>query len=181
MVLNPQQLTIINYPNKVLRAKAKPVSKITAEVKAVAVKMLELMHQAPGVGLAAPQVGLSWRLFVACPTGQAEDDRVFINPVLTRPSRTLSEREEGCLSLPGITGLVRRPKTITVTATDLEGQEFTLTSDDLPACVWQHETDHLDGVLILDRMDKADRLANQKLLRDLERGIVADRARSFNP
>ncbi|NJL31055.1 MAG: hypothetical protein HC898_05195 [Phycisphaerales bacterium] len=88
---------------------------------------------------------------------------------LVNPAGKTDEREEGCLSLPDITGLIRRPAAITITALDLEGQEFILTSAELPARIWQHETDHLDGVLIVDRMAPMDRLANEKKLRDLER------------
>jgi peptide deformylase len=130
------------------------------------------MHEAPGVGLAAPQVGIPWRLFVANPTGEPADDRAFINPVLSRPSREMHDRDEGCLSLPEITAQIRRPKAITVTATDLDGREFALTSDDLPARIWQHETDHLDGVLIIDRMTPMDRLANARKLKELEKGMT---------
>jgi peptide deformylase len=130
--------------------------------------MIELMHAAPGVGLAAPQVGLDWRLFVANATGDPADDRVFINPRLTEASREQEEQEEGCLSLPGINGLVRRPRQITVTALDLAGQPCTLTSDELPARIWQHECDHLDGILIIDRMPRIERIANRQALRQLE-------------
>lgn len=169
MATDITQLKIVLYPDPVLRRQADPITVINDEVRQTAKRMLELMHQAPGVGLAAPQVGLSWRLFVANATGDPKDDLVFINPVLSQPSRQTDEREEGCLSLPDITGLIRRPAAITITALDLEGQEFILTSAELPARIWQHETDHLDGVLIVDRMAPMDRLANEKKLRDLER------------
>ncbi len=166
--IDPQKLKIVNYPHPVLRAKAKPLSQITEEVRAVAVRMLVLMHAAPGVGLAAPQVGLPWRMFVANPTGQPEDDLVFINPVLSMPSREVSDYEEGCLSLPDIRATIRRPKGITVTALDLAGKSFTLSSEELAARVWQHETDHLDGVLLLDRMTEMDRRACRKAIKELE-------------
>ncbi|MEX2212621.1 MAG: peptide deformylase [Phycisphaeraceae bacterium] len=168
MAIDPNKLEIVNYPHPVLRAKAKTVAEITDEVRAVAIKMLQLMHEAPGVGLAAPQVGLSWRLFVANPTGEPEDDRVFINPTLKEPSRNVEDYEEGCLSLPDIRADIRRPKAITITATGLDGKPFTLTSDELPARVWQHEYDHLDGVLILDRMSPADKIAVRKKIKELE-------------
>ncbi|MCC7205396.1 MAG: peptide deformylase [Phycisphaeraceae bacterium] len=162
------QLHIIWYPDPVLRRKARPVVAIDARVRAVAKAMLELMHEAGGVGLAAPQVGLSWRLFVANPTGDPQDDRVFINPVLSDPSKEAVEHEEGCLSIPEVRANILRPKAITVTATDLDGKSFSLTSDDLAARVWQHEYDHLDGVLILDRMQRIDRLASRQMLKELE-------------
>ncbi len=174
MVKDASQLRIIHYPAAVLKHRARPLPDVTDEVRAVARKMLELMHEAPGVGLAAPQVGLNWRLFVACPTGDPKDDRVFINPVLSRPSRDLEEYEEGCLSLPDIRGQIRRPKGIAITALDLQGEEITLEAEDLAARVWQHETDHLDGVLIIDRMNELDRMANKKRLKELreEAGVL---------
>jgi peptide deformylase len=167
-VIDARTLQIVHYPDPVLRGNARPIPAVTDEVRAVAVRMLELMHAAPGVGLAGPQVGLPWRLFVANATGEPADDRVFINPQLSQPSREQVEQEEGCLSLPGINGQVRRPQRITVTAVDLDGREFTLTSDELPARIWQHECDHLDGVLIIDRMPRVERMANRDALRQLE-------------
>lgn len=168
MAVDPDQLQIVLYPHPVLRARARPVEAVTDEVRAVARKMLQLMHEAPGVGLAAPQVGLSWRLFVANDSGEPDDDRVFINPVLMDPGPEIEDHEEGCLSLPEITGQIRRPRTITVEALDEQGQAFRMTSSDLAARIWQHETDHLDGVLIIDRMPPIDRMANRRLLKELE-------------
>jgi peptide deformylase len=169
VALDVSRLSLVLYPNPVLRAKAQPVEKITDEIQALAARMLEVMHQAPGVGLAAPQVGLRLRLFVANPTGQAGDDRVFVNPRLVQLSREMEDHEEGCLSIPDVTGIIRRPKVVTIEALDLQGQAFVLQSDQLAARVWQHESDHLDGVLIIDRMAPMDRMANQKTLRELER------------
>ncbi|MCC7408922.1 MAG: peptide deformylase [Phycisphaeraceae bacterium] len=169
------ELHIIWYPHPVLRRKAKPVGTVDARVRAVAATMLDLMHEAGGVGLAAPQVGLSWRLFVANPTGDPQDDRVFINPVLSDPSKEAIEHEEGCLSIPEVRANILRPKVITITATDLDGGRFTLTNDDLAARVWQHEYDHLDGVLILDRMQRIDRLANRQMLKELEESYQASK------
>jgi len=168
MAMRVNQLKIVSYPHAVLHRKAEWVGQITDEIRAVAARMLQLMHDAPGVGLAAPQVALPWRMFVANPTGEPADDQVFINPVLSDPSRDVEDCEEGCLSLAQIKAIIRRPKTITVTATDLEGNPFTLTNDELPARIWQHETDHLDGVLILDRMTADDRRANRILIKELE-------------
>ncbi|MEX0776455.1 MAG: peptide deformylase [Phycisphaeraceae bacterium] len=172
MAADVSQLTIVHYPAPVLRAKAKPIGRITEKVRSLAERMLQLMHEAPGVGLAAPQVGVSWRMFVANPTGDPADDQVFINPVLTEPSREMHDRDEGCLSLPDITAQIRRPKAITITATGLDGREFSLSSDELAARIWQHEIDHLDGVLIIDRMTPMDRLANARKLKELEKGMT---------
>jgi peptide deformylase len=168
MAVDVENLKIVTYPAPVLRGKAKSVPAVTDEVRRVALRMLQLMHEAPGIGLAAPQVGLPWRLFVANPTGEPADDRVYINPVLSQPSRKLEDYEEGCLSLPGINGHIRRPIGITIEALDLQGQPVCRSAEGLEARVWQHETDHLDGVLILDRMPPMDRMASQNALRELE-------------
>ena len=168
MPVQPDQLEIVHYPHPVLRQVAKPVQSVSDEVWQVADRMLDLMHQARGVGLAAPQVGLPWRMFVANPTGEPGDDRVFINPKLSAPSPQTHPHEEGCLSLPHITGEITRPTQITIDATDEQGHPFQLTSDQLAARVWQHENDHLDGVLILDRMPAIDKVANRQAVQELE-------------
>lgn len=172
MDVDPAKLAIVHYPDPVLRQAAEPVPAVDETVRAVAQRMLELMREAPGVGLAAPQVGLPWRMFVANPTGEPEDDRVFINPTLHDPGTHSAAREEGCLSLPRVFGEITRPTAIAITATDEHGESFTLTSDELPARVWQHEYDHLDGVLILDRMRPIDKMANRRILKELEAEAV---------
>jgi len=168
------------YPAEVLRKKAEPIDP-TAEVAAIASRMVELMREADGIGLAAPQVGLSWRMFIChVPEGSGRSaageipsanlgPEVFINPVLSDPKGDYEPFEEGCLSLPEITGDVLRPPTVTITATDLEGQRFTRTATGLLARCWQHECDHLDGVLILDRMTQIWRTKNRARVRDLEK------------
>src|SRR5205085_1951836 len=129
-----------------------------------------LMREAEGIGLAAPQVGIPWRLFVAhVPPGESRtpesdpptattDPVVYVNPVLSAPAGPLDPFEEGCLSLPEVTGEVLRPAQITINATDLEGRPFTRSGAGLLARCWQHETDHLDGILIIDRMTQLSRL-----------------------
>lgn len=169
MQADPRGLKILHYPNPVLRQATQSIETITEEVRAVADRMLQLMREAGGLGLAAPQVGIRWRLFVANPTQQADDLRIFVNPVLGNPSKEMAEHEEGCLSLPQVTANIRRPQRITIEATDLDGHALCLTDDQIPARVWQHETDHLNGVLIIDRMSQIDRIANRRALRDLEK------------
>lgn len=180
----PARLAIVRYPSGVLREKAAPVEAVTEEVRAVAARMIELMHEASGIGLAAPQVGLPWRMFVCHVPVDEESERspsdeplsttltpmVCINPVLSEFSRDLVPFEEGCLSLPDILGSVRRPSTVTLTATGLDGRAYTARATDLLARCWQHETDHLDGVLIIDRMDPAGKMRNKRALKDLEAG-----------
>jgi peptide deformylase len=142
--------------------------------------MLRIMVESEGIGLAAPQVGLSWRLFVVdVPENErrkAEGELptatrgpvVYINPVLTLRG-PVEPAEEGCLSLPDIRGEVLRPPVVTITALDLEGKPFTQTATGLLARCWQHENDHLDGVLIIDRMTPPSRLRNRAMVRALER------------
>ena len=182
MAINVAELRIIKYPADVLKQKARPVEAVTDEVRAVAQRMLELMFEAEGIGLAAPQVGLPWRLFVAdVPPAEersTEDDpptamdapRVYINPILSDFSRDLVPHDEGCLSIPGIVGEVRRPSEVTVSALDIDAQPFSERGAHLLARCWQHEFDHLDGVLILDRMTARSRLKNRSAIRDLEQG-----------
>ena len=160
-------LQILHYPAPQLRRRAEPVGEIDASVQSVAARMIALMHEANGLGLAAPQVGLPWRMFVT--NGQEEsEDRVYINPTLSVVNTELVLKEEGCLSIPGVNIELRRPQAVTVNAQDLAGQPFELSDDDVFARVWQHELDHLEGILIIDRMSPMDRLATRKILKELE-------------
>jgi peptide deformylase len=190
MALDPQSLRIVRYPDPILRRKAAPIEAVTDEVRAVAERMIQLMHEAEGIGLAAPQVGLPWRMFVAHvppteasrnesgralgtdPMTATAEPTVYINPVLSKPIGAPEPFTEGCLSLPDISGDVLRPPTITITATDLSGREFTQTGTGLLARCWQHEYDHLDGVLIIDRMTQLSRIKNRSAIRDLERSAA---------
>ncbi len=162
-----EQLKIVLHPDPVLRYIAEGVDEVTPEICRLAEKMLELMHDAPGVGLAAPQVGVSLRLFVVNATGEVEDDRVFINPKLMDATEEMDAYEEGCLSLPGVTCTIKRPRGITIEAMGLDGELFRLRSEEMPAKIWQHENDHLDGKLIIDKMSLADRVANRKAIKAL--------------
>ena len=160
-------LRILHYPAQDLRRVAKPIAVVDETVAAVAARMLELTKEAEGAGLAAPQVGVSWRMFVTRgPEG--EPDRVLINPRITQLRGELIVAEEGCLSLPGIHVDVRRARSATLKAMDLDGGSVVLSADDLVARIWQHECDHLDGVLIIDKMAPIDRLATRKQLKELE-------------
>ena len=169
MSVDAATLRIVKYPEAVLRATAEPVGRVNEGVRAVATRMLELMHEAPGVGLAGPQVGLGWRLFVANWLNKEGEDHVFIDPELEVIDPSTAADEEGCLSLPEIRGRIMRPVGIRITATNLAGERFTLQDAGFAARVWQHENDHLDGVLILDKFTPIDRVANRRLIRELER------------
>jgi peptide deformylase len=161
------QLKIIHYPDPRLRKKAASISQFTPELAETAKKMIELMHADKGVGLAAPQVGLSISLFVMNPTGQPQDQRVYVNPQLSEGDGS-ELGEEGCLSLPGIRTNVDRYVKMTITAQDLAGHTFTESADGFVARIWQHEVDHLNGTLILDRMGPGTRLLFRKKIKDLE-------------
>jgi len=181
MSVDPAALSIHIYPDDVLRTKARPVPAVTDEVRTVAQRMIELMFEADGIGLAAPQVGLSWRMFVAhvpesdkrsssaSPPDATAEPQVYINPMLSSPAGAPEPLSEGCLSLPEVLGEVLRSPTITITATGLDGRTFSQTATGLLARCWQHETDHLDGILIIDKMTQMSRLKNRSAVRDLER------------
>ncbi|MCA9243687.1 MAG: peptide deformylase [Phycisphaerales bacterium] len=161
------QLQIILYPDPRLRRKCEPVTDFSPELNALAGRMFDLMREAKGVGLAAPQVGVLLRMFVMNHTGEPGDDRVFVNPRFVDRDGW-QEGEEGCLSIPDVRVQVRRAATVKLIAQDLAGVEYEYTSEELIARIWQHETDHLNGVLILDHMRPTDRIATKKTLKELE-------------
>jgi len=145
---------VINYPHPTLRHRSRPIKRVDAELRKIVAEMFELMYEHQGIGLAANQVDLPYRLFVINPSGdpeQKEEQRVIINPVLSRPKGNATA-EEGCLSIPNVFADVRRPERITVNAFSLEGEEINLEVEDLLARVIQHETDHLEGKLFIDRL-----------------------------
>ncbi|MDR2182283.1 MAG: peptide deformylase [Treponema sp.] len=141
--------------DKTLREKAAPVKDIDDKIRETAAEMRRLMEKDRGVGLAAPQVGILRRLFVT----HAEGDqfRVFINPAITWTSQEQVKYEEGCLSLPGIWAEVVRPQSIRIQAWNENGRAFTLEVSGILARVIQHEYDHLEGVLFIDRVNEVKR------------------------
>jgi peptide deformylase len=170
-MVNPAELTILHYPSPALRMRARTVHKIDELIRSVAARMVDLMHDAKGVGLAAPQIGLDWRLFVT----DIPDDggpKVYLNPSLTNFGADRTTAEEGCLSLPGLHLDIQRPASVTLTAKDLDGREVIVSSDGFPARVWQHEFDHLNGVLIIDRVPADQRQAHRQTLRELRTGAA---------
>ncbi len=172
MSVDPQTLALQIYPAPILLKCAQDVDPSDPNVRAVALRMMELMFEHHGVGLAAPQIGLSWRLFVTRnPSGQEDEENavVWINPKLEVICDDLEIDEEGCLSLPDIRADIRRPAGIRISGFDLDGEPQELSSNDFIARVWQHENDHLDGILILDKMNTMGRLVNRRLIRNLER------------
>jgi len=185
MPVDASALRLRTYPDPVLRRKALQVPAVDDEVRSVARRMIEMMREHEGIGLAAPQAGIPWRIFVANvperddlegPEGvsiSTEGTVVYVNPVLSKPSGPVEPFEEGCLSLPDIRGDVLRPPVVTMTALDLEGRTFTKIGAGLLARCWQHEVDHLDGVLIIDKMTQVYRMKNRLAIRDLERDADA--------
>jgi peptide deformylase len=164
---NPAELQLVIYPDPRLKAIARDVQQFDDWLVAVVERMKDLMVENKGVGLAAPQVGLSLRIFVASAAGKREETRAYINPVLT-DEHGQEEGEEGCLSLPDIRINVLRFKTVRVEALDEHGKPFSVPLEDFSARVVQHENDHLDGILLLDRMSPMARLANRKKIKELE-------------
>jgi len=150
--------------NRCLRQKAVPVKDINDEVRQTAKSMLETMREGKGLGLAAPQVGFLKRLFVT--HTEKEGPLVFINPSIVWTSQEQVDCEEGCLSLPGMYADVRRPEKIRVQAWDEKGRAFNLEVAGILARVIQHENDHLEGILFIDRLNEAKR---QKLLVKLKK------------
>ena len=160
-------LKIILYPDPRLKKMSQPVTIFDQELHDLVVGMFRLMREAKGVGLAAPQVGKNVRLFVMNPTGEAGDDRVYINPILTEGDGQ-EEAEEGCLSLPEIHVKVIRNKFMKMQAQDLEGRPIEETASGFIPRVWQHEFDHLNGILLTDRMGPVAKMSNRKKLKDLD-------------
>jgi len=163
----PAALQLVIYPDSKLKAVAKEVQQFDDWLVAVVERMKDLMAQHKGVGLAAPQVGLSLRIFVASASGKREEARVYINPVLTDEHGS-EEGEEGCLSLPDIRIKVLRFKNLRIEALDERGKPISESLADFAARVVQHENDHLDGILLLDRMSPMAKLANRKKIKELE-------------
>lgn len=151
--VDTQTFSIITLPHPGLRYVAKPIRRVDADLQRIAARMFELMYAHRGVGLAATQINLPLRMFVMNPTGtQGEGvETVVINPVLSRP-RGNEEAEEGCLSLPNVHGNVVRAKTIRLHGYTLAGTELDSDFSGFEARIIQHETDHLDGKLFIDRL-----------------------------
>jgi peptide deformylase len=143
-------MDIVTYGDPVLEKKALPVAEFGEGVKLLVAEMFDAMHRDRGIGLAAPQVGVSSRVFVTEVEGDGQ--RVFINPEIIMTSPELTEYEEGCLSFPGLYFTVKRPAMVKVQAFNEKGKAFTLEAEDLLARVILHEFDHLEGKLFIDRI-----------------------------
>lgn len=161
MALRP----ILKYPDPRLKQVAAPVPAVTDEIRRLVDDMAETMYAAPGVGLAANQVGVLLRVFVIDIAAEDEpsDLRVFINPEILETTGTQTW-EEGCLSFPGVTEEIRRAEHVTVRALGRDGASFELEADGLLAVAIQHENDHLNGIVMLDKLNAMKRrLLGRKL------------------
>jgi peptide deformylase len=162
-------MQIITLGNELLRQKAEKIDKIDDEILDAAKQMLEVIKVDKGVGIAVPQIGLMKRIFITHIDG--DEDRIFINPSILETSQETAKFEEGCLSVPGIYTDVVRSESVKVQAWNEKGRPFTLETNGLLARVIQHEYDHLEGVIFLDRVSE---LKRKRLLakyeKELEKG-----------
>ncbi len=164
-------LKIVHYPDPILKKTAKPVTKFDARLQKLVEDMYETMYAAPGVGLAAPQVAISERILVI-DVGLAEegqhrpDPKAIINPVITKKEEKIIW-EEGCLSLPQLTLPMERSKKIIVEGSDPTGKPVKFFAEDLQAVAFQHEIDHLDGKLLVDKLSQIKRELYVKKLKAL--------------
>jgi peptide deformylase len=164
-------MKIITIGNELLRCKAEPIANISGEIAHIAGEMIKALIDGKGVGLAGPQVSFMKRIFVV----HVEDDepRVFINPSILETSQETAKYEEGCLSVPGIWADVMRPKSVKIQAWNEKGRPFTLEAGGILARVIQHEYDHLEGVLFIDRLPEQKR---KRLLDKIEKAAVKRQA-----
>ncbi len=160
--------TIITYPNPILRKKAEPVEAFDNKLKTLVNDMAETMYDAPGIGLAAPQIGESLQLIVVDISKEDEEKRfmVMANPVITESEGNQLD-EEGCLSVPELTSKVKRFKKITLSYQDVEGNKKELVTEDRFAVVLQHEIDHLNGILFIDHLSSLKRSLYKKKMKKL--------------
>jgi peptide deformylase len=165
----PYEIRLIGDP--VLRQRATEVADVDGKLVKLAEDMLTTMYEAPGLGLAAPQVGVQKRLFVY---DIGEGPQVVVNPEI-RETRGEWGYDEGCLSIPGMSFELLRPKEVHLVGYDLEGNELSIEADEVLARAFQHELDHLDGVLFIERLSDDDRKAAMKLIRE-QRLTAADLA-----
>ena len=169
---------VLKFPDKRLREVSKPITEITDEIRALAQDLCNVMYDEPGIGLAAPQVGSSVRLIVVDTEWTQEDGErnplILVNPEITEGEGEITWTE-GCLSVPDFEAEVERSRSVRLVARDLEGEEVVIAAEDLQAVCFQHEIDHLDGVLFIDRISRLKRSLyvkkrKKQLRQELEEG-----------
>jgi len=176
-------MKIVQYPHPALRWAARPLTAIDKTVRMHAEAMLELMYAHKGLGLAAPQVALPYQMIVLNFTGdpqQRDKEGVYLNPVVLERKGTI-EDDEGCLSFPGLFAKVRRAKHVKVEAYNLNGDKLEITATELAARAWQHEVDHLHGVLFIDKLGPIGKLAVRNSLKEFERDYARAQERGEIP
>ncbi|HID24365.1 MAG TPA: peptide deformylase [Planctomycetaceae bacterium] len=164
-------MQIVRYPHPALRRIAKPVRQVNGDIRRLVEEMIQLMHEGNGIGLAAPQVAVPLRIVVMNPRRKDEEpgeDMVFINPKI-KSRRGVVREEEGCLSLPELYAQVRRAEWVRLQAQDRDGNLLELELEGLPARVIQHETDHLQGILFIDKLETAEKIRILPQIREFER------------
>lgn len=168
-MIDIEKCRLTRYPTPVLAKRAEPVEEIDDNIRRLTEKMTDVMLEHKGIGLAAPQVGMSLRLFIISLDGTRENVKVYINPTVT-PIGELGSIEEGCLSVPGVFTKVRRYKKCKVAATGLDGNEFAEEAEGLYARALQHEFDHIEGMTIVNRMGQAAKIVHRRQLKKLTEG-----------
>ena len=163
---------LTRFPTPVLEQRAEPVAEINDDIRRLADRMIDLMVETQGVGFAAPQAGVNLRMFVVSLDSSRDSAKVYINPEIEVSGPTLSH-EEGCLSLPGIYSQIQRHAKCKVTATDLDGNRFTEEAEGLLARAFQHEYDHLDGIMFTDRISPLRKRMIKSKLANMEKGKVS--------
>ena len=164
------QYQVVHYPEPVLRKRAEEVPEVDDAVRDTVAAMFQTMYEDKGVGLAAPQVGLRIRILVLNQTGDPEEkaeELALVNPTLVDRGGPATRMDEGCLSFPGIYAEVERPDRCTVRYLDLEGNQVEREFEGFPSRIVQHEYDHLEGVLLVDRMSPAEKVRNKAALEEL--------------
>ncbi len=161
-------LDILTYPDPRLKEKSKTVTEVNDSIRNLMDEMLEIMYEAPGIGLAAPQVNVHKRVVVIDISDEKNSPMFFINPEIIASSGE-EEMEEGCLSVPEYSAVIHRPANVTVKALDRDGKEFQMDCEDLLAVCIQHEIDHLNGKLFIDYLSPLKRQMVRKKLEKLKK------------
>jgi peptide deformylase len=158
---------ILTYPDKRLRKKSEAVTEISEDVRKKGLALMDLMHEVRGIGLAAPQVDWHVRVLAINLSGKRRDGLIFLNPEIVSTSKATFAASEMCLSVPGISGKVVRPRSVVIKAMNLDGELNKFEMDGMLARCFLHEYDHLDGILFIDKLSTAKKLSIRNKLKKL--------------